>query len=107
MKYKGKARKAALKIILWSLVAVLIVCGLGAFTVTAAAAIAAVAVAISPFLVVLWIIFALFTLYFFRDPEARSPLGANLILAPGHGKVDMVDHTNEPEFMGGQCQRIS
>jgi phosphatidylserine decarboxylase len=107
MKYKGNARKAALKIILWSLVAVLVVCGLGAFTVTAAAAIAAVAVAVSPFMIVLWIVFALFTLYFFRDPEARPPLGANLVLAPGHGKVDMVDHTNEPEFMGGQCQRIS
>jgi hypothetical protein len=81
--------------------AVLVVCGLGAFTVTAAAAIAAVAVAISPFLVVLWIIFALFTLYFFRDPEARPPLGGNLILAPGHGKVDMVDQTNEPSLWVG------
>src|SRR5215510_15069832 len=101
MKYKGKARKAALKLIIWSLVGVLVVCGLGAFTVTAAAAIAAVAVAISPFLIVIWIIFALFTLYFFRDPDTRPPMGAHLILAPGHGKVDVVDHTNEPEFMGG------
>src|SRR4029078_8132382 len=70
-------------------------------------AIAAVAVAISPFLIVLWIIFALFTLYFFRDPDARPPVGAGLVLSPGHGKVDLIDHTTEPEIMGGDCQRIS
>ena len=107
MKYKGNARKAAFKLILWSLVGVLVVCGLGAFIVTAAAAIAAVAVAISPFLVILWIIFALFTLYFFRDPDAGSPVGAGLVLSPGHGKVDVIDRTTEPEVMGGDCQRIS
>src|SRR5436190_23435279 len=99
MKYKGNARKAAFKLILWSLVGVLVVCGLGAFIVTAAAAIAAVAVAISPFLVILWIIFALFTLYFFRDPDAGSPVGAGLVLSPGHGKVDVIDRTTEPEVM--------
>jgi phosphatidylserine decarboxylase len=107
MKYKGNARKAAFKLIFWSLVIVLVVCGLGAFTVTAAAAIAAIAVAISPFLIILWIVFAIFTLYFFRDPDARPPVGANLVLAPGHGKVDVVGHTKEPEFMGGDCQRVS
>jgi phosphatidylserine decarboxylase len=107
MKYKGNARKAAFKLILWSLVGVLVVCGLGAFIVTAAAAIAAVAVAISPFLIIVWIIFALFTLYFFRDPDARSPVGASLVLSPGHGKVDVIDRTTEPEVMGGDCQRIS
>ncbi len=107
MKYKGNARKAAFKILFWSVVAVLVVYALGAFTVTAAAAIAAVAVAILPFVIILWLAFAIFTLYFFRDPDAQPPVGANLVLAPGHGKVDVVDQTNEPEFMGGNCQRIS
>jgi phosphatidylserine decarboxylase len=36
-----------------------------------------------------------------------TPTGANLVIAPGHGKVDAIDTTTEPEFMGGECQRIS
>ena len=55
----------------------------------------------------LWVVFVLFTLYFFRDPDPLVPAGANLVIAPGHGKVDAVDTTSEPEFMGGECQRIS
>ena len=55
----------------------------------------------------LWVIFALFTFYFFRDPDPMTPTGANLVIAPGHGKVDAIDTTTEPDFMGGECQRIS
>jgi phosphatidylserine decarboxylase len=55
----------------------------------------------------LWVLFALFTFYFFRDPDPMVPVGANLVIAPGHGKVDAVDTTTEPDFMGGECQRIS
>jgi phosphatidylserine decarboxylase len=55
----------------------------------------------------LWIVFALFTFYFFRDPDPMTPAGANLVIAPGHGKVDAIDTTTEPEFMGGECQRVS
>src|SRR5258705_2148913 len=107
MKHSGRARKAAFKLILISLIAVLAIWAIGAFTVTAAAVIAAIALAITPFLVVVWIVFSFFTLYFFRDPEARAPAGANLILSPAHGKVDVIDTTTEPQFMGGECQRIS
>jgi phosphatidylserine decarboxylase len=35
------------------------------------------------------------------------PTGKNLVLAPGHGKVDTIDTTTEKDFMGGECQRIS
>ena len=107
MKHSGRARKAAFKLILISLIAVLAIWAIGAFTVTAAAVIAAIALAITPFLVVVWIVFSFFTLYFFRDPEARAPAGANLILSPAHGKVDVIDTTTEPQFMGGECQRVS
>jgi len=55
----------------------------------------------------LWVLFALFTLYFFRDPDPMVPTGKNLVIAPGHGKVDAIDTTTEPEFMGGECQRVS
>ena len=80
---------------------------LGAFTAAVVAIITAVAVAITPVLIVVWVLFAIFTLYFFRDPNPRVPAGANLVLAPAHGKVDVIGTTTEPEFMGGECQRIS
>jgi phosphatidylserine decarboxylase len=58
-------------------------------------------------LMVLWALFVVFTFYFFRDPEANTPAGKNLVVAPGHGKVDVIDTTTEAEFMGGECQRVS
>ena len=58
-------------------------------------------------LVSLWVLFAAFAFYFFRDPDPRVPSGKNLVIAPGHGKVDAIDTTTEPDFMGGECQRIS
>jgi phosphatidylserine decarboxylase len=52
-------------------------------------------------------LFAAFTLYFFRDPEAKVPAGKALIVSPGHGTVDTIDRVTESEIMGGSCQRIS
>ena len=111
MKHSGKARKAGFKLILFSLIALLVVWVLGTFTAAVVAIIATVAVAITPLLItmliVVWVLFAIFTLYFFRDPKPRVPAGANLVVAPAHGKVDVVGTTTEPDFMGGECQRIS
>ena len=104
MKHSGKARKAAFKLIILSLVAGAILWGLVAFAAVVGTIISAVAL---PILIVLWVVFAIFTLYFFRDPEATVPVGANLVVSPCHGKVDVIDTTNEPSFMGGECQRIS
>jgi phosphatidylserine decarboxylase len=107
MKHSGKARKAGFKLILISLIALVVVWALGAFTAAMVAIITAVAVAITPVLIVVWILFAIFTLYFFRDPRARVPAGPNLVVAPAHGKVDVIGTTTESDFMGGECQRIS
>jgi phosphatidylserine decarboxylase len=107
MKHSGKARKAAFKLLLISLIALVVVWALGFITAAVTAIIAAVAVAITPVVIVLWFLFALFTLYFFRDPNPRVPAGANLVLAPAHGKVDAIGTTTEPDFMGGECQRVS
>src|ERR1035437_4381956 len=107
MKHSGKARKAGFKLILISLIVLVVYWALGSFTAAMVAIITAVAVAITPVLIVVWILFALFTLYFFRDPKARVPTGANLVLAPAHGTVDVVGMGTEPDFMGGECQRIS
>ena len=104
MKYSGKARKAAFKIILLSLVAGFVIWALIAFGALLTTIVSAVAV---PMLLILWVLFAVFTLYFFRDPDPHVPMGANLVLAPGHGKVDVIDTTTEPVFLGGECQRVS
>lgn len=55
----------------------------------------------------LWSLFVVFTFYFFRDPDPLVPTGPNLVISPGHGKVDVIDTTTEPDHLGGECQRIS
>jgi len=51
--------------------------------------------------------FTLFAGYFFRDPDAQVPAGDGLIVAPGHGTVDVIDETEELLVMGGRCRRVS
>jgi phosphatidylserine decarboxylase len=72
-----------------------------------ATVVGAAMVTISIFVFVVWLAFAVFVLYFFRDPTPRIPTGSNLVLSPAHGKVDVIDTTTEAKFMGGECQRIS
>src|SRR5262249_43795198 len=103
MKHSGKARSAAFKMIIITLVLVVLVPVIG----FVAAALGILATVVSGFLFALWFVFALFTLYFFRDPNARVPAGAGLVVSPGHGKVDVIDTVNEQQFMGRECQRIS
>lgn len=103
MKHSGKASNAALKLIAIS--AALVV----AIVVAAwlASKLGAFILAIAGVLGGLWVLFVIFTFYFFRDPEPMVPGAPKLVLAPGHGKVDTIDTTTEDEFMGGECQRIS
>jgi phosphatidylserine decarboxylase len=103
MKHSGKARKEALSLIFWTLVALMVLFVAGFI----ATLIGTVIGFISVLLIVLWMLFAVFTLYFFRDPSPRVPPGDGLIVSPAHGKIDIIDHVEEPVFMGGPCQRIS
>jgi phosphatidylserine decarboxylase len=103
MKHSGKAMRAALKLIFWTLVAVGAVGVIGLCATVLGAVLAVVATALG----VLWILFALFTLYFFRDPTAKTPSAAGLVVSPGHGKVDVIDQLTESQFMNGPCHRIS
>ena len=103
MKHTGRAFQSALKVIFYTLLALIAVfiCGLlavvlGTFITT-----------FSVVLVLVWVAFALFTLYFFRDPSPRVPAEPGVIVAPAHGKVDIIDEVEEPRFMGGPCRRIS
>ena len=103
MKHSGKAAQSALTLICLSGMAVLLLLG-AAFL---GKIIASFVLGLASVLGVLWVLFIVFTFYFFRDPDPAIPTGKNLVLAPGHGKVDTVDTTTEPDFMGGECQRIS
>jgi phosphatidylserine decarboxylase len=103
MKHSGKASLAALRIIGFSaagLLALFIAAFLGKV-------IGAFILYLMWAFISLWALLAAFTFYFFRDPDPMTPTGANLVIAPGHGKVDAIDTTTEPDFMGGECQRIS
>ena len=103
MKHAGKAQSAGLRLILLSFVVVVVLLLVGWL----ATVIGAFVLMLSLTLVVLWILFAIFTLNFFRDPDAHVPVGKQLVLAPAHGTVDLMDEITEDEFMGGRCRRIS
>lgn len=100
MKHGGKAFKAATRILLWGLAIVAIAAVvLGLVGVPMGWTVGS---ALTPL-----VLFSLFTLYFFRDPEARVPSGTGLVVAPAHGKVDIIDEITEPDVMRGRCRRVS
>jgi phosphatidylserine decarboxylase len=104
VKHSGKAAHAAFKLIGLSLAGVVVLLAaaflgkvVGTFILND----------LTWVLISLWVLFVIFTFYFFRDPDPMTPTGKNLVIAPGHGKVDVIDATVENDFMGGECRRIS
>jgi phosphatidylserine decarboxylase len=104
MKYSGKARRAAFKLIFLTFIAGFVLWALMAVASVIGTILSVVAI---PALLIIWVLFSLFTLYFFRDPTPEVPIGAELVVSPAHGTVDAIDTINEPLFMGGECQRVS
>src|SRR5690349_17047028 len=102
-KHAGKARRSAFKIIFWSLVLLLALCAAGVIATIFGTVVAAV----SGVLISLWLLFAVFTMYFFRDPQPKTPSIPNAIVSPAQGTVDLIDETIEDVYMGGKCKRIS
>jgi phosphatidylserine decarboxylase len=103
MKNSGKAAKAARRMLIWTFLALAAMVAMGVLATFIGPVFTVVALG----LFFVWVPFALFTLYFFRDPDAKVPPGAGLVVSPGHGKVDVIDTVNEPRFMGGECKRVS
>jgi phosphatidylserine decarboxylase len=103
VKHSGKAATSALKMIGWSGLIIALLLGVTFL----AKWIAIFVLGLTWVLLALWLLFVIFTFYFFRDPDPMVPTGPNLVIAPGHGKVDAIDTTTEPDFMGGECQRVS
>ena len=110
MNHRGIARRAAIRIIFASLVFTM-----GACCIAAALRalereshlLSTICIVVSLVLGVVWMLFAVFTIYFFRDPEPNPPSGPGLVVAPGHGKVDAIEKIIEAQFMGGPCHRVS
>jgi phosphatidylserine decarboxylase len=100
MKHAGQARRAALKLVFWAWLGAVL---LGCCTMVAHFLPAKVFGAAA----FLWVLFVVFTLYFFRDPTAQTPAAHGLVVSPGHGKVDVVDDLDDAPFIGGPCHRIS
>jgi phosphatidylserine decarboxylase len=99
MKHAGKALCAAIKLIVLALVAAVVLGGAGWY-LTSGAAVAIVAG-------IIWLLFTLFTLYFFRDPTANTPQEKGAVVAPGHGVVDIVEELTKSKFFSSPCHRIS
>lgn len=103
MKNAGRARQSAFRLVYWSMFFLLLLLfggilaqWLARFVVYAASG-----------LIALWVVFGLFCFYFFRDPEARVPAEPDAIVAPAHGRVDLIDEVDEPLFVQGRCRRVS
>jgi fatty acid desaturase len=85
MKYVGEARRAALRLVFLTLVAVCAAGLLGLALIWAGVLVKSLGVAVEFLAAVLgglWVLFALFTFYFFRDPEAQTPGGPGLVICP-------------------------
>lgn len=54
-----------------------------------------------------FLILALFTAYFFRNPEPRVSGGEELVVAPGQGRIIQIVEVEEPLFLKGPATRIS
>jgi phosphatidylserine decarboxylase len=56
---------------------------------------------------IIFFIFGMFFLFFFRDPEREVPEGENLILAPADGKVILIKPFDNLEFMNSGGTLVS
>jgi phosphatidylserine decarboxylase len=62
---------------------------------------------IKVFLVLIALLLSIFTLYFFRDPERKTPEGKDLIISPADGKVFLIREFFENEFIFNDAIQVS
>jgi phosphatidylserine decarboxylase len=58
-------------------------------------------------LIAVLLLFLIFTLYFFRDPDRSTPGGENLVISPADGKVILIQDVTEDEFLHGDARQVS
>jgi phosphatidylserine decarboxylase len=103
MKHAGKAKQEGMRLLFWSFLCLALLLAGGVLAKTVGSVVLGAATA----LVVIWVLFALFCLNFFRDPDPSGPADLEAIVAPAHGTVDVIDETIESQYLGGPCRRIS
>lgn len=103
VKHKGKATEAGLKLLLWTLAGLVAMVAMGVLALWLGRLVSAVAGVLGA----VWVVFALFCVWFFRDPNPLVPSQAGAVVAPAHGKVDIIDAVTESEFLAGPCRRVS
>ena len=58
-------------------------------------------------LIIIPLIFLLFSLYFFRDPERITPQGDKIVVSPADGKVLFIKDVFDNKFIKGRAKQIS
>ena len=58
-------------------------------------------------LVILPILFLIFAINFFRDPERVTPNKDNIVVSPADGKVIIIKEFQDKKFVKGQAKQIS
>ena len=53
------------------------------------------------------VLFLLFTIYFFRDPDRTAPRGDNLVVSPADGEVVAIAPASGEEYLGRDAIRVS
>ncbi len=53
------------------------------------------------------VLFLLFSLYFFRDPERSTPSAKNAVFSPADGKIVIVKEIYEAEYLKSNAKQIS
>lgn len=56
---------------------------------------------------IVWLPLCVWVIAFFRDPLRAGPRGDRLVIAPADGLVVSVRAIDEPDFHGGEVQRVS
>ena len=99
----GHANQATIRLVLWSLVA-LVGLFVGAW---AGRELGGFILAYHKIFIALWGVFLVAVIYLSRDPEPAEPSDLNAIVSPAHGRVEAIEDAIESEFVQGDCKRIS
>ena len=63
--------------------------------------------AVKYILIIFPIVFLLFSIYFFRDPERITPEKENVVVSPADGKVLFVKDVSDDKYIKGKAKQIS